>query len=214
MHSVNRVFLKGLLAVLPVAVTIYLVFWLATTFESLFKPLLSQLLPGNYYVPGIGVAMGLIMVFVVGLMLQAWFMRRLWQWGEKLLDRMPLVRQVYGALKQVVDYLGGEGQPGGSTVVMLRYGEPSVRLLGLVTRDAVDYGPQDAEEPLVAVFLPWSYQVGGFTVYVPRASLDRLDLTRDQALRLAITAGVSAAPHQGPGKRPRHETQAGGAPPS
>ena len=213
MHSVNRVFLKGLLAVLPVAVTIYLVFWLATTFESLFKPLLSQLLPGNYYVPGMGVAMGLIMVFVVGLMLQAWFMRRLWQWGEKLLDRMPLVRQVYRALKEVIDYLSGEEQPGGSTVVMVRYGEPCMRLLGLVTRDAVDYGPQDAEDPLVAVFLPWSYQVGGFTVYVPRSSLDKIDLTREQALRLAITAGVSAEQDKGPGKRPGHDTHDPGATP-
>jgi len=214
MPSVNRVFLKGLLAVLPVAVTVYLAFWLATTFESLFKPLLTQLLPENTYVPGMGVAMGLITVFAVGLMLQAWFMRRLWQWGEKLLDRMPLVRQVYRALKELVDYLSGEEQPGGSTVVMLRYGEPSMRLLGLVTRDDVDYGPQDAEEPLVAVFLPWSYQVGGFTVYVPRSSLDKIDLTREQALRLAITAGVSAEPHKEPGKRPEHTTQDGGATPS
>jgi uncharacterized membrane protein len=211
---VNRVFLKGLLAVLPVAVTVYLVVWLATTFESMFKPLLTQLLPENAYVPGMGVAMGLVTVFVVGLMLQAWFMRRLWQWGEKLLDRMPLVRQVYRALKELVDYLGGEEQPGGSTVVMLRYGEPSMRLLGLVTRDAVDYGPQDAKEPLVAVFLPWSYQVGGFTVYVPRSSLDKIDLTREQALRLAITAGVSAEPHKDPGKRPGHATQGGRATPS
>jgi uncharacterized membrane protein len=214
MRSVYRVFLRGLLAVLPVAVTVYLVFWLATTFESLFQPVLTRLLPGNDYVPGMGVVMGLGTVFVVGLMLQAWFLRRLWQWFEKLLDRMPLVRQVYRALKELVDYLGGEEQPGGSTVVMLRYGDPPMRLLGLVTRDAVDYGPQEAEEPLVAVFLPWSYQVGGFTVYVPRASLDEIDLTRDQALRLAITAGVSAEPHTGPGKRARHATQDGGATPS
>jgi uncharacterized membrane protein len=138
-----------------------------------------------------GVGLGLIGVFVVGLMLQAWFMQRLWGWGEKLLDRMPLVRQVYGALKQLVDYLGGDEQPGGSTAVMVRYGEPPVRLLGLVTNSDVKYSPQDAEERLVAVFLPWSYQVGGFTVYVPRSSVEELELSREEVLRLAITAGVS-----------------------
>ena len=191
MHYLYRVFLKGLLAVLPLAVTGYLILWLATTFESLFKPLLTELLPEDGYVPGMGVALGLIGVFVIGLMLQAWFMQRLWGWGEKLLDRMPLVRQVYGALKQLVDYLGGKEQPGGSTAVMVRYGEPPVRLLGMVTNSTVDYGPQDAEERLVAVFLPWSYQVGGFTVYVPRSSIEKLDLSREAVLRLAITAGVS-----------------------
>lgn len=204
MHSlryVYRVFLKGLFAVLPLAVTIYLIVWLATTFESLFQPLLSRLLPDNYYVPGMGVGMGLIGVFVVGLMLQAWFMQRLWQWGEKLLDRMPLVRQVYGMLKQLVDYLGGDEQPEGSTVVMVRVGEPPVRLLGLVTSNEVDYGPQDVDEHLVAVFLPWSYQVGGFTVYVPHAAVEKLELSREQALRLAISAGVSAEKQQNHGKR-------------
>lgn len=192
MRYVYRVFLKGLLAVLPLAVTGYLILWLATTFESLFKPLLTQLFPEGYYVPGMGVGMGLVGVFAVGLMLQAWFMQRLWRWGEKLLDRMPLVRQIYGALKQLVDYLGGDEQPGGSTVVMVRLGVPPVRLLGLVTRNDVDYGPQDTEERLVAVFLPWSYQVGGFTVYVPHTAVEKLELTREEALRLAVTAGVSA----------------------
>jgi uncharacterized membrane protein len=196
MHYAYRVFLKGLLAVLPLAVTGYLILWLATTFESLFKPLLTTLFPQEYYVPGMGVGMGLLGVFLIGLMLQAWFMQRLWQWGEKLLDRMPLVRQVYGALKQLVDYLGGKEQPEGSTVVMVRYGDPPVRLLGLVTRSDVDYGPQDANESLIAVFLPWSYQVGGFTVYVPHTSIEKLELGREAALRLAITAGVSAEKRQ------------------
>jgi len=67
-----------------------------------------------------------------------------------------------------------------------------MRLLGLLTRSDVNYGPQDADEPLVAVFPPWSYQVGGFTVYLPRSSVEKPDLGREEALRLAITAGVSA----------------------
>jgi len=196
MRYAYQVFLKGLLAVLPLAVTCYLIIWLATTFESLFKPLLTTLFPEDYYVPGMGVGMGLLGVFVIGLMLQAWIMQRLWQLGEKLLDRMPLVRQVYGALKQLVDYLGSKEQPEGNTVVMVRYGDPPVRLLGLVTRSDVEYGPQDADEPLVAVFLPWSYQVGGFTVYVPRTAVEELELGREAALRLAITAGVSAENRQ------------------
>jgi uncharacterized membrane protein len=80
---------------------------------------------------------------------------------------------------------------------MVRYGDPPVRLLGLVTRSRVDYGPRDADAELVAVFLPWSYQVGGFTVYVPRSSIEELDLSREAALRLALTAGVSAEAESG-----------------
>ena len=191
MRYLYRVFLKGLLAVLPLAVTAYLVIWLATTFESLFQPLLTRLLPHDAYVPGMGVATGLAGVFAIGLMLQAWFMQRVWRWGEALLDRMPLVRPVYGALKQIVGYLSGDEQPHGSAV-MVKFGDPPIRLLGLVTRDDVDYAPQEGDDELVAVFLPWSYQVGGFTVYVPSASIEKVNLPREDALRLAITAGVSA----------------------
>lgn len=191
MRFVRQVFLRGLVAVLPLAATIYLLIWLASSFESLLGPMLRLLLPEDVYLPGMGVGAGLIAIFLVGLALQGWLGRRIWALGELIVDRTPLVRPIYGAVKQVVSYVGGTEQPQGRTVVTVGFDELPVRLLGLVTREDVTFLSQELEEGLVAVFLPWSYQIGGFTVYVPRSALEPVDLTPQQALRLSLTAGVT-----------------------
>jgi len=193
---IQQVFLKGLIAIIPVAVTLYLVIWLATAFEALFGTALDYVLPAGTYVPGMGLLVGVALIFAVGLMLQTWFTRQLWEWAERLLDRMPLVRPVFGSLKQIVSYMSGTEQPQSSRVVIVSVGDPSLRMLGLVTREQLDFVGADEREDTVAVFLPWSYQIGGFTVFLPRASLEPIDLTPQEALRLALTAGVSSQPRR------------------
>jgi uncharacterized membrane protein len=189
---IQRVFLKGLIAIIPVAVTIYLVIWLASGFEAMFGSAIEYLLPTGSYVPGMGLVMGVLLIFFVGLMLQTWFTRQLWELGEKLLDRMPLVRPVFGSLKQVVAYMSGAEQPKGNRVVMVSLGDPPLRMLGLVTQERLEFLAKNEVDETVAVFLPWSYQIGGFTVFLPRSALVRVDLTPQEALRLALTAGVTS----------------------
>jgi len=183
-----RIFLKGLLALLPIAATLYLIFWLIWVIESLFGSILTAILPHWAYLPGMGIMLGIAAIFGFGLILETWFMRSLWHWGEALLDRMPLVRQLYGWLKQLVDYVSDKEHPGGR-VVLVKFDNPPMQLLGLVTLEQVDFEPLQDEE-LVAVFLPFSYQIGGYTVYLPRARLEPIDMDPKEALRLTLTAGV------------------------
>jgi len=187
----RQVFFKGLIAVLPLAATIYLMIWLVRGFESVLGPMLESTLPENAYIPGMGIGLGLTIIFVAGLALQAWLTRRIWALGERLLDRMPMVRQIYGAVKQVISYVGGTEHPQGKAVVTVRFGDLPTRLLGLVTRDDIELSPQHVKDDLIAVFLPWSYQIGGITVFVPRTSVERVDLTPQEALRFSLTAGVT-----------------------
>lgn len=187
----RQTFLTGLIAVLPLVATVYLLIWLISALESLLGPVLQLVLPEGVYFPGMGIGLGLILTFLAGLALQAWLTRRLWSLGERLLDRMPMVRPIYRAAKQVISYVGGTEQPHGQAVVTVKFGELPIRLLGLMTRDKLDLSPQHAEEDLIAVFLPWSYQIGGITVFVPRASVEPVDLSPQEALRLALTAGVT-----------------------
>jgi uncharacterized membrane protein len=194
---IQQVFFKGLIAVIPVVVTIYLIVWLALGFEALFGAVIEYLLPAGAYVPGMGIAVAVLLIFGVGLMLQMWFTRRLWEWGELLLDKMPLVRLVFSALKEVMTYVGGgAGQASGSRVVMVSIGDPPMRMLGLVTRERFELAGAGEQDDTVAVFLPLSYQIGGFTVFVPRAAIVRVDLTPQEALRLAMTAGVTTSQPQ------------------
>lgn len=188
----RKTFFRGLIAVLPIAITAYLLIWLVGSFESIFRPMILVALPEDDYIPGLGVLVGLIGIFLVGLLLKAFLARRLWKFAETILARMPLVSQVYDSLKQVVSYVGGNQQPKDSTAVLVRFGDTSVRMLGLVTREQVNFVPDDGDGETVAVFLPWSYQVGGITVLVPRNLVEPIELSARDALRFSLTAGVEA----------------------
>ena len=190
MRFLRQVFFKGLIAVLPVALTIYLMVWLARGFESILGGGIQAILPPEYYVPGMGVLAGILLVFVVGFMLEAWFTRRLWQYGERLLVRMPLVRAVFGAIKQIVSYVSSGSGPTGSHAVMVSLHGGQARMLGLVTRETLDFLDDPAHKDDIAVLLPWSYQVGGITVFVPRSAVQRVNLTAQEALRLVLTGAV------------------------
>jgi uncharacterized membrane protein len=190
MRFVRQVFFKGLIAVLPVALTIYLVVWLARGFESILGRGIQAVVPPEYYVPGLGVATGIVLVLGVGLMLEAWFTRRLWQFGERLLDRMPLVRAVFGAIKQIVSYVSSGSGPAGSHAVMVSLYGGQARMLGLVTRETLDFLDDPAHRDDIAVLLPWSYQVGGITVFVPRSAVQRVNLSAQDALKLVLTGAV------------------------
>lgn len=195
---VRQVFFKGLIAVLPVAATIYIALWLVSGFEAIFSPLLRSLLTDSGYIPGMGVAVGLVGIFVLGLVLQAILARRVWSFGELMLSQTPLISQVYQALKQVVAYASGSEQPQGSSVVLVKFGAGSARMLGLVTQENVEFGSASGEEDLVAVFLPWSYQIGGITVLVSRDTIEPVNLTPQEAFRFSLTAGVSVTEPPGP----------------
>ncbi len=192
MKSIYSIFLKGLLAVLPLAITIYLFVWLMRGLESIFQAALRWLLPTGWYHPGMGVILGLGLIFLVGLLLKAWFVRKLWGWSEYLVEKIPLVNEIYGALKQVVQYVSGKQQSDNMIVVMVTIGDASTRFLGVVTRHDLSDAPHGINhDDTVAVFLPWSYQVGGFTVYVPKSKIQPVDMKTKDALRWALTAGLS-----------------------
>lgn len=190
MRFLRQIFLKGLIAVLPVALTIYLVVWLARAFESILGRGIQAVLPAEFYFPGMGVLAGLLLVLVVGFMLQGWFTRQLWQFGERIIDRMPLVRAVFGAFKQVVSYASSGSGPTGSHAVLVSLHGGEARMLGLVTRETLDFLDDPAHQDDIAVLLPWSYQVGGITVFVPRSAVQRVNLSAQEALKLVLTGAV------------------------
>jgi uncharacterized membrane protein len=193
MITMRRIFLRGLLALLPLAVTVSLVVWLTRGMEFVFGFAVRQLISDNWYVPGMGVLVGIGFIFVMGLLLEAWFIRKIWEWGESLFETMPLVRDIYGSLRRMVKYFGGEQQSGPSKAVTITVGDPPVRLLGLVTMDDMTSAPSGlGDEDTVAVYLPMSYQMGGFTVYVPRSKIAPVDMSAKEALQWAVTAGVSS----------------------
>jgi len=186
-----NILLKGIATVLPVGLTLYLIYWLSVSVETLFRPILTAILPKQYYVPGMGLVTGFIILFAIGLAVNAWMVRRLFEYSDELLERIPLIKSVYGTVRDFTKYFFAAGphheaQP----VVLIKLGE--VRLIGIQTSEHVDEIPaSDQLEDMVAVYIPMSYQIGGYTVYVPRSHVEKLDMRFEDAMRHVLTAGVS-----------------------
>jgi len=185
-----RLFLKGLVTIIPIVLTLLIVLWLGNMAEDGVGFLIKLVLPEDWYLPGMGLVGGIAVVIAIGLLGQVWLVRRLIDLGEGILDRMPLVKSVFRATKEFVDYFSSDNESRFGQAVMVRFPEPGFGMLGFVTREDFSELPFGGADE-VAVYLPMSYQIAGFTVFVPRDWLEPVDLPFDESVRLILTATMS-----------------------
>lgn len=195
MKRLGKIMFQGLVAILPAILTIYILFWSVRSAETILGGLLTALLPQGWYIPGMGLLSGLAAIFLVGLTLNAFLVQRLFGLTERLMNRIPLVKIVYGSLKDFVGFFAAKKDSRFNQVVTidLEIGGKPMRMLGLVTRsDFSDLPPGIGEEGEIAVYLPMSYQIGGFTVFVPRSVVRKVDISTHRAMGFIVTGGMSA----------------------
>lgn len=192
MGRLRNTFLKGLAAVLPVTLTLYLVWWLGTNAEDFLGRGLKLILPEGTYRPGMGLMVGFLVVLVVGSLINAYVVNQFIRLGEKLLARIPLVKTIFGALKDLTRFLPASGERRDlQRVVFWRLG--SARVVGFVTSEKVH--PQlggNRSHETVAVYFPLSYTIGGYTLFLPRDELEPSDFSVEQALRMVLIGGITS----------------------
>ncbi len=191
MKSLSTILMKGLAAVLPIGLTLYAVWWLARSAEGLMRGVITLVVPMQQYRPGMGILGGLLLLFLVGSIVNAYVVRRAIAVWEEFLGRIPLVKTVYSAVRDVTRLLpSGEGRRDLQSVVVWRVGE--ARFLGFVTRDDLpELERQAGGVDLVAVYFPLSYMLGGITVYLPKTAVEHIDMPVEAAMRLALTGGMA-----------------------
>ena len=189
MKKIGSILLKGLVTILPIGLTVYFVYWLGVTTEGLLsKPIKFALGEANYY-PGMGLVTGFVLLFLVGLAVNAFLVRRLLGMGEELLLRVPVVKTVYSAIRDMTRLVNTDKKKGDlDRVVTLDFGFG--KLIGFVTQEHAKTLGIGGGEDLVAVYLPMSYQIGGYTIYISRSRVTETDLTVEQAMRIVLTGGV------------------------
>ena len=193
--SLWRAFLTGLVVVMPLAVTLYLLFWLFSVADSLFSGIGQALLPQGWYSPGLGPAVAVFAVLAIGAIVNAWaFGRLLLGLADRILERIPLVKSIYGGVRDLMLFVSRSPESEKRRVVLVTLpGE--VRLIGFITDakpgEAVPELNRDDDETVVAVYLPMSYQIGGYALYLPERCLQRLEMPVEQAMRMVLTAGMN-----------------------
>ncbi|NLX06982.1 MAG: DUF502 domain-containing protein [Phycisphaerae bacterium] len=193
MKKLSRIFIRGLVAVVPLAVTVAVLYWLAVKAESLLGGFLLQALGERFYVRGMGLVAGVVLILLVGLLLQAWIVQRMFRVGERTFQRIPLVKSLYGSVRDLMTFFDSSKKKEFNRVVMVDFENGRASLVGMVTReDFSDVPAGVGGEDTIAVYLPMSYQMGGYTVMVPRSAVREVDMTIEDAMRFTLTAAMSS----------------------
>lgn len=193
MNSLGKIFFRGLITILPLAITIYVLYSAVIIIDNLLGVVLARILPT--YIPGLGLIAILFLIFFFGLLLNNLVIERFLSIIEtKLLD-VPLIRAVYSPLKDLMNLFSQQNQKNLQQVVFVQFGENQPTAMGLMTREnfkELELG--NITEGKVAVFFPFSYGVGGYTLLVHKSMIIPSTLPIEKAMSLAITGWVKAEP--------------------
>jgi uncharacterized membrane protein len=210
-RTIGRIFITGLLTVLPIVITVYFTLWVLGVLEKFFGKQVLMLIPDEWYRTGMGLAMAVVVVFLVGLLMSDLVFRRLVRWAEWLLLEIPLVRSVYAAMRDLLGLFAQHKEPA-LQVVAVELG--GARFLGFVTRtEFADLPAGIGKEGEVAVYLPMSYQIGGYTVMVAKSAITPVQMSREDAMKWILTAGLKSA-GAAPDTRPAKAVAPARTPPS
>ncbi len=207
MNKQARIFLAGVMLIAPFAVTAYVVWWVGAGVDRLVKPVIQWFAPDAAVPPGLGLVVALAAVYGVGLLTHLWAFRGAVGLLERVFARVPVIRSIFESVRDILGLFGGDaGQMG--QVVRYRLPGSEVELLGIRTCTS----PRAAGGDKVAVYLPMSYQLGGFTVYVRPDAVEPVDMSVEEALKIAATAEAGPAldtKRQGPApaKPPKPEAE-------
>jgi uncharacterized membrane protein len=189
MKRFGQFLFKGLATAAPLLLTLWLLYWAASGLEAFARPWLEKLLPAGTYFVGMGLIAALLLISGLGLLANLYLVRVLLSLLDRIMSRIPLVKTLFQGIKDFAQLLAGEKTQQMGRVVSIEL--QGVRLIGFVVRDPASLpGITDAATDLVSVYLPMSYQVGGYTVYVPKSRLTKLDMSVEDAMRTVITGGA------------------------
>jgi uncharacterized membrane protein len=198
-ESITRTFFKGLAVVLPVAILLASVVWLARAADATLIAFFQPFLPTQYHLPGVGLLMAVILCYLAGLLMNTTLAPRIIAAWHRVLERIPLIKSLYGAVEDILDSFSKNKERRFNRVVKVHFADLNIWVVGFVTREDLSGLPDGLNNAAeMAVYLPMSYQIGGYLVIVPKSAVHPLDLSVEDASRFVLTAGMSirkAPPH-------------------
>jgi uncharacterized membrane protein len=201
MHALRKWLLAGLLVVVPVAITVWVLQWIIGILDQTLLILPGQWHPDRllgFHLPGFGVLLTLAILLVIGATASNFLGRRLMKLGDAIVSRIPVVRSIYSSVKQVSDPLFSESGNAFRTAVLVQWPRPDVWTIGFVTGqpggDVINHLPGD----FLSVYVPTTPNpTGGYFVMMQRKDVIELDMSVDTALKYIISMGVVAPSQNG-----------------
>ena len=194
MAAIRKWLLAGLLVLVPLAITVWLLNWFIATLDQTL-----DILPGSwhpdkligFHVPGFGVLLALGILLAVGAIASNFLGRKLVSWSNSVLSRIPVVRSIYTSVKQVSDTLFAENGNAFRKAVMVQWPLPGMWTIGFVTGTPTGEVADNMSGEHLSVYVPTTPNpTSGYFMLVPRASCIELNMNVDEALKYIVSMGV------------------------
>ena len=197
---IKNYFLTGLLVILPVFVTVYVIWFLIRVMDVVLKYIPPKYLPETYLpfqIPGLGLILVIILIFAVGLLTRNLAGRRVVHIWENMVDRIPLVRIIYSGVKQLLEAFFIQKNQAFKRVALLEYPRRGTYVIGFITGESKGEVQSKTNKNMINVFIPTTPNpTSGFYILIPEDELIVLDMTVEDAFKLIISGGIFSPPEQ------------------
>ena len=192
--NIKGVFLTGIAAIIPVGVTFYILYLIIGMMNKLVKIIPARFHPDQilpFHLPGLGIIITLILIFTVGLVTKSYLGKKLVSLGERMVGKIPLVRGIYNALKQLVDAVFSDKGQSFKKAVLIEYPREGLYSIAFVTGVSRGEVQVKTAQKCVNVFVPTTPNpTSGFYIMVPESDAIGLDMSVEEAFTLIISGGI------------------------
>jgi uncharacterized membrane protein len=197
--SLKNYFLTGLLVLLPIYITVKIILFLIKGMDAILRYIPPKYLPETYlqfYIPGLGVILVVIIILVVGLLTRNFIGGKIVRFGENIVNRIPFVRSLYTGVKQLMEAFFIQKNDAFKRVGLLEYPRRGIYALGFITGESKGEVQSKTGKKMINVFVPTSPNpTSGFYILIPEDDLIILDMTVEDAFKLVISGGM-LSPHE------------------
>lgn len=197
MSNFKKYFITGLLIVLPLFITFYLLFAVLVFIDGICGTLINALLKRYFAfsVPGIGLIIGLMIIFFTGFLATNFLGKRLLRVIERWLMRFAFIRQIYSPVKHIIHFVASRDRPSFNRVALFEYPSKGIWTLGFLTGDRFEKSNEAAGTDLVSVYVASTPNpFTGYVVLVPRGELHHLDISVEEGMRFIVSGGIMIPP--------------------
>ena len=196
-------FFAGILVTAPAAITFFVAWKLIEIIDDWVKPFIPKAyLPDTYLpfaVPGIGLVVLVVGLVLIGMLTAGFLGRMIYRAGEMMLERMPVIRSLYGATKQIFETVLAQRSNAFRQVVLLEYPRRGIWAIGFVSGTTVGEVQNLTEDETVNVFLPTTPNpTSGFLLFVPRRDLTVLNMSVEEGIKMVVSGGIVTPPDPRP----------------
>jgi uncharacterized membrane protein len=189
-QKASNIFLRGLVTLLPLLVTIWILMFMFNLLDGILGPVFTLIF--GRPIPGLGIICIIILIFLVGYFASYIIGAKFFQWGEYIINHVPIMKSIYSSVKQVNDVLFlHKGSNEFRRACLIEYPRKGAYSIGFVTSDAAKEIEEKAKEKMINVFIANTpTPATGFLVVVPAKEVILLDMKIDEAFKYVISGGV------------------------